>query len=284
MTVEHYIVFIGANAPLSTELTSMKARIAGACILAPAAKKKQVGATRASISLALRVLVKELYNAGGHSEPARLSLWFYEPETAEQFREVWSTFGHSAWVETVPRNLVNKVRPTREYIENKINDVRPMLHEISAATYASRKSSPLSLPLRNFNSSITRDLKTYWYNDLSSDKLSREIKSLKMRFRQTRDKVREGFKDDKALIFKPAKDTECHGIAHPIGSEEKAFACGRFRYGVALFPGFHYDVTAAKSATIQSDLKTSSGAERSLKSEKRRYINIFPNDHLLPEK
>ncbi len=284
MTVEHYIVFVGASAPLSTELTSMKARISGARILAPAVKKKQVGATDAAILLAIKALVKELSGAKSHSDPARLSLWLYEPQTADQFRDVWSTFGHSAWVETVPRDLINKIVPTREYIESRINAVLPLLHEVSAATYAHRKTSPLPLPLRNFSSPITRDLKKYWYNDLSLDKLSGEIKSLKMRFRQSRDKAYDGFKDERALIFKPAKDTECHGKVHPIGSEGKAFACGRFRYGVALFPGFHYDVTAGKSATIQSDLKSSSGSVRSLKGEKRKHINIFPNDHLLPEK
>ena len=262
----------------------MKSRISGALILAPAVKKKQVGATQAAISLSLKTLFRELSGAESHSEPARLSLWLYEPETADQFREVWTSFGHSAWVETVPRSLENKVRPTREYIENRINAIRPMLHEVSAATYANRKSSPLSLPLRNFSSSITRELKTYWYNDLSLDRLSSDIKAFRMRFRQSRDKGHDGFRDEKSLIFKPAKDTECHGVAHPIGSEGKAFVCGRFRFGVALFPGFHYDVTSIKFATIQSDLKSSSGAVRSLKSEKRRYLNIFPNDHLLPEK
>ncbi|WP_134643116.1 hypothetical protein [Pseudaestuariivita atlantica] len=247
-------------------------------------KKKQVGATQPAILLAMNSLVEELAKAESHSEPARLSLWLYEPEKADQFREVWSAFGHSAWVEMVPRSLANKMRPTREYVENRINAVRPLLHEVSTAAYANRKTSPLPLPLRNFSSSITNELKTYWYNDLDVGKLSKQIKSLRMRFRQTRDRTLGGYEDDKALIFKPAKDNECHGIAHPIGTSGKAFACGRFRYGVALFPGFHYDVTAAKSPTLKVDLKTSSGSVRSLKGEKRSYINIFPNDHLLPEK
>lgn len=284
MTLEHYIVFIGANAALSTELGSMKARIEGARVIAPAAKKTQVGATQPAISRAIQSLAKELANAESHSQPARFSLWLYEPDNADQFRAVLKAFGHSAWVETVPRSLVNKVRPTRKYVENRIKLVRPLLHEVSSAAYANRKTSPLPLPLRNFSSSIASELKSYWYNDLDAEKLSKQIKSLTMRYRQSRDKTRDGYKDDKALIFKPAKDNECHGVAHPTGSEDKAFACGRFRYGVALFPGFHYDVTAAKSATLMVDLKTSSGSVRSPKSEKRRYINIFPNDHLLPEK
>lgn len=284
MKLEHYIVFIGANAALSTELGSMRARIQGARIVAPAVKKRHVGATQPAISIAMDALVRELAKAECHSEPARLSLWLYEPESADQFWAVWKAFGHSAWVETVPRSLVNKIGPTREYVEDRINLVRSLLHEVSTAAYANRKTSPLPLPLRNFNSSITTELKSYWYNDLDAEKLSKQIKSLRMRFRQSRDKTLDGYKDDKALIFKPAKDNECHGIAHPTGSGGKAFACGRFRYGVALFPGFHYDVTSAKSPTLKVDLETSSGSVRSLKGEKRSYINVFPNDHLLPEK
>lgn len=284
MTIDHYIVFIGANAALSTELGSLSSGIKGARIVAPAVKKKQVGATRPAISIAMASLVSELAKATSHSEPARLSLWFYEPENADQFRAVWAAFGHSAWVETVPRSLVNKIGPTRQYIEERVNVIKPLLHEVSGAAYANRKTSPLPLPLRNFRSPIMQQLKTYWYNDLDVDSLSREIGSLRARFRQLRDRTLDGYRDEKALVFKPAKDNECHGLAHPIGTGSKAFACGRFRYGVALFPGFHYDVSAAKSSTLKVDLENSSGTVRSLGGEKRSYINIFPNDHLLPEK
>ena len=283
MTIEHYIVFVGATAPLATELASMKGRIANAHIVAPAAKKSEAGVTKAAIDLALAKLFKELARDDAPTEPARLSLWMYEPTTPEQFSQVLTAFGHAAWVETVPKDFLHKVRPTKEYIQNRINEIRPLLHEVSHAAYAQRKSSPLSLPLRNFSSSITKKLKRYWYSGLNKDQISKEIRAFKARFSQIRH-TKDGFKDDKALIFKPARDTECHGKPHPSGAERKSFACGRFRYGVALFPGFHYDVSSEKSATITCDLKTSSGEIRAVKSENRTYINIFPNDHLLPEK
>ena len=284
MTVEHYIVFVGATASLATELATMKTRIVNAHIVAPAAKKNEAGVTRAAIDLALAKLFDELSRAEAPTEPARLSLWMYEPTTSEQFALVWQAFGHSAWVETVPKNFIHKVKPTKDYIQGRINGIRPLLHQVSLSTYSQRKTSPLSLPLRNFSSSITVDLKKYWYNELTVEEMSKKIKAFKMRFSQVRDNTEDGFRDDKALIFKPAKDTECHGLPHPLGSEHKSFACGRFRYGAALFPGFHYDVSAAKSPTIQCELKNSSGSIRGVRAEKRTYINIFPNDHLLPEK
>jgi hypothetical protein len=284
VTIEHYIVFIGAAAPLVTELLVLEKRIHNARLIAPAVGKNKIGATNTSIDLAISKLIEELTTANIPSELARLSLWMYEPNESGQFEQVWKLFGHSAWLETIPRKYINKLRPTREFVEKRINEIRPLLHEVSNETYSSRKSSPFSLPLRNFRSQITRDLKQYWYNDLDKSNLSEKIKVLKMRFSQTKDKTAGGFKDEKSLIFKPAKDTECHGKPHPLGNENKSFACGRFRYGVSLFPGFHYDVSSNTSSTIQCELRTSSGSVRSIKSENRQYINIFPNDHLLPEK
>ena len=52
------------------------------------------------------------------------------------------------------------------YLEDRTNEIRPLLHEISNCTYAQRKTSPLTLPLRNFSSQITKDLKGYWYDGL----------------------------------------------------------------------------------------------------------------------
>ncbi|GEM_PF-1303546 len=284
MSIDHYIVFVGATAPLATELSSITTRTKNARIVAPAVKKNQNGATKSAIDLALSCLFCELAKDEAPTQPARLSLWMYEPSSPEQFDKVWEAFGHAAWVETIPRALKHKVKPTREYVQRRINDIRPLLHEVSIAAFSCRKSSPLSLPLRNFSSAITVELKRFWYNELDQGQVSKKIKTFKARYSQARDREKGGFKDDKSLIFKPAKDTECHGLPHPLGSEHKSFACGRFRYGVALFPGFHYDVSAAKSATIQCVLRTSSGTIRAVRGEKRSYINIFPNDHLLPEK
>ena len=93
---------------------------------------------------------------------------------------------------------LHKVKATKDYLQNRINKIRPLLHEISNATYAQRKSSPLSLPLRNFSSEITKDLKTYWYNDLNRIQISKEIKRFGSRYSQIKSKTIRGYKDDKA--------------------------------------------------------------------------------------
>ena len=282
MTIEHYIVFIGAGGALSDELTQLEGRISRSCVIAPAVKKKNIGLTDAAIKSAAHKLHEKLSSDGEPAQIARLYLWMYRPTAAVEFVRVWRAFGHASWVEAIPTSYVNRLRPTREYLENRTREIRRLLHTISHATYAQRKTSPLSLPLRNFSSGITKDLKGYWYNELGEDQLSRRIRRFRNRYSQMRNAGQRGYRDEKSLIFKPAEDAECHGKPHPIGSEVKTFFCGRFRYGVSLFPGFHFDVSAERSPTIQCDLWTPSGNARPVRN--RRYVNIFPNDYILPEK
>ena len=284
MTIEHYIVFIGAGASLSTDLASLERRISKSKVVAPAMKKQHVGTTDTAVRLTAVKLYNELVVEDSPSEKARLYLWMYQPTNFEQLELVWRTFGHASWLETVPRDYLDKVTATRAYLEERINEIRPSLHEMSISTYARRKSSPLTLPLRNFSSQITRELKGYWYNNLERTELSRRIKAFKTRYLQSKRSDRNGYRDDKALIFQPANDSECHGKPHPIGEDCKTFLCSRFRYGVSLFPGFHFDVTAENTSTIQCELRTAAGNTRAIRSEKRTHINIFPNDFLLPVK
>lgn len=281
MTIEHYIVFIGAGQPLAEELSRLEDRISKSRVIAPAMRKNQTGLTNAAIERAAHELHDKLSGDDDPSPIARLYLWMYTPTSPRQFKRVWQAFGHASWIEKIPTSHLHKVRSTREYLQNRTNEIRRLLHAVSQSTYAQRKSSPLSLPLRNFTSTVTKDLKKYWYNDLNEEQLSNEIRRLKARYSRMKNPANRGYRDDRALIFQPANNNECHGMAHPLGSEKKTFLCGRFRYGVSLFPGFHYDVSAEKSSTIQCHLRGPSGDRRWARH--RMYVNIFPNDYILPK-
>ena len=238
----------------------------------------------ASSSVAIDKLFKELADGRDSEGKARLSVWFYQPTDASQLDHIWKAFGHSAWVQMIPRSYLDKNRPTREFIEDKVKKVVPLMHVISGATYGQRKTSPLTLPLRNFGSKLTSDLKKHWYNDLGEDQLKKKVKSYKHRYSELRRREESGYQDDRSLIFSPAEDGALHGKVHPTGSTPKSFTCGRFRFGVALFPGFHFDVSALKNAAIQCEIRKSGGEIRTAKNKKGGYINIFPNDHILPDK
>lgn len=282
MAVEHFIVFIGALEALATELSRLEGRIAKSRVVAPAVKKKHVGVSDVAIKIAADKLHDELSTDSQPSQVARLYLWMYTPSTAEQLEQVLEAFGHASWIETIPTSYQHKVGPTKEYLEKRTREIRTLLHHVSDSTYAQRKSSPLSLPLRNFTSSMTDDLKKYWYNGLDEENLKKSIKRFKNKYQQRWNSANQGYRDNKKLIFRPAKDTECHGMPHPKSSEYRTYFCGRFRSGVSLFPGFHFDVSSEKSPTIQCDLWTSSRNRRYVSN--RTYVNIFPNDYILPDK
>ena len=282
MATEHYIVFIGAGGPLADELLKLEGRISNSRVIAPAVKRGKVGLTDTAVELTSSQLHEELSRETDSSQVARLYLWMFQPESGTQFDRVWRAFGHASWVETIPRSLFHNAVGTRERLEGRTKEIRRLLHDVSRFTYGQRKTTPFSLPLRNFTSGITGELKKYWYNGLTADQLSERMRKLKARYSQLRITSERAYKDEKGLVFKPAEDTELHGRARPAGSIHRTFFCGRFRFGVSLFPGFHFDVTSANSSTIQRELRTPTGSRRSARD--MRHVNIFPNDYILPEK
>lgn len=281
MATEHFVVFIGAGGPLADELMKLEGRISKSRVIAPAVKKAAVGLTDVAVESASSMLHETLSSESDSSGVARLYLWMFQPESATQFDRVWRAFGHASWVETIPRNLFHNKVGTRERLERRTNELRGLLHGVSGFTYGRRKTAPFSLPLRNFTSAITEELKTYWYNGLNEDQLRARMQNLKARYSQRRIASERAYRDEKGLVFKPAEDTELHGRSRPTGSTPRTFFCGRFRFGVSLFPGFHYDVAAERSSTIQCELVTPSGGRRLARD--RTHVNIFPNDYILPE-
>jgi hypothetical protein len=275
----HFLVFVGASPSLSTELVSLRSRFIGIEVIAPAAKKSERGLTRSASIEATASLTRALKSRDTQRESARLSVWAYEPTESAQFGFLWETFGKAAWIELLPRTLNNKDRPSRLYIENRIDPLMQLLHLISGVVYGRRKTSPLPLPFRNFRNRITRELREYWYRGADLNTLPRLLEGAKDRLRILR--AGDSHVDDRALLFAPARDNACHGQPHPMGDLDSCFVEGRFRFGAALFPGFHYDVSC-RSGNLECTLEDCRGVLRDLRPEKRKYINIFPNDHLLP--
>jgi hypothetical protein len=253
-------------------------------VIAIAARKNDKGLNETSISNALNGLHSQLLLLEKQTENARLVVWFYDNYEATQLSRAWEAFGRAAWIELVPETLKHKDRLTREYIEKRMKAISELLHEISGNVFHHRRKSPLPLPLSNFNSNIALRLDSLWYRGLDKAGLSREIRRLKDSFSQIKSSDPEGYRDDRKLLFKPALPNEEHGIAHPIGSSPRCFVSGRFRFGVSLAPGFHYDVRREIAGRLLSTLIDCDGIHRDLRPERKRYINIHPNDYLRPEK
>jgi hypothetical protein len=284
VTAQHFLVFIAPSRALSDELSALKRRFGNLSIVAPVPRKQPAfDRLRNSIKESLVALQLALQQSASQTEPARLSVWQYEPNEEFEKELVWQTFGRSAWIEYVPRLLENKDAKTRAYIEEQIGPTVGKLHEISGAVFMRRNRSPLPLPLSNFRSTSTRQFKARWYANVDANQLRERLKTAAGQFQLCRGSPPVGFRDDRGLIYAPAKNTECHGKPHPIGADDKCFIAGRFRFGAALFPGFHYDVRTERGL-LSCTLEDCAGQPRDLTPEKREYINVFPNDHLLPEK
>lgn len=284
MPTKHYVLFIGASASLSSGLISLAGRIANSKIIAPAMGKKFTGVNKQSVHTSVKALFTLMAADGTQIETARFSIWAYGPPAPGQLQILWDTFGRSAWIEFVPVDLMHKDGPTKIFIEGRLKAVLPLMHVVSLAVYSRRKTSPLPLPLRNFRSDVSDELRLFWYRDLDQAGLKTTIERLYQSFRQRRVDSQKKYEDDRNIIFEPAGDSVCHGQPHPIGVGPEQFIAGRFRFGVSLFKGFHYEVSSAKHSTLRSTLTDGSHNQRDMTPENRRYINIFPNDHLLPTK
>ena len=283
MSVPHLVVFLDPSLTLSNELGLIQRRFQATEVVAPVPSKGARGQLPAAADLALGAIRRKLEQHASQARPARLSVWLYEPSSPADVDAVWAAFGRSAWVEFVPRTYRHKDRPTRLYIEGRIDAVLDLVHPVSTEVVGGRKTSPFSLSLTNFRSRTTIELSAFWYRGADRQELERRIKRITQRFKQEHTKPNRVHIDDRALSFDPAVDTECHGIAHPTGASARAFVNGRFRFGAALFPGFHYDVEPTRGQLLDCVLYDSEGRPRNLRPEKRKYINVFPNDHLLPE-
>ncbi|MEG3143760.1 hypothetical protein U1839_03760 [Sphingomonas sp. RT2P30] len=284
MSTKHYVLFIGASASLSSELHSLEGRIANSKIISPAAGKKFVGVSQQTVDVAVKALFSLLAGDGNQLETARFSIWLYGPPAADQLKILWEAFGRSAWIEFVPLDLMHKNSPTKIFIERRLKVVLSLMHVVSQAVYSGRKTSPLPLPLRNFRSDLSDELRRFWYRGLDEAYLKATIERLYQKFRQRRVDGQKKYEDDRNVIFEPAGDAVCHGQPHPTGVGSEQFIAGRFRFGVSIFKGFHYEVSSAKHSTLRSTLTDGDSGQRDMTPERRRYINIFPNDHLLPTK
>jgi hypothetical protein len=282
--VKHFLIFIGPSPALSTELLSLQKSFVDVRVIALAARKEHIGLCETSVERASSAFIEALTPLDDQKSAARLSVWCFLPQSADRIELLWRAFGRSAWIEFIPINLIHKDRPTRMYIQERLEEVIGCLHQIYLQVYGHRKTSPVPLPFENFRSSMISEFQKYWYRGLTDDALKKHLANVAVRFRQMHATRSRRHRDDRRLLFSPAKDGECHGQPHPTGTGKYSFINGRFRFGSALFPGFHYDVSSETETAMECVLIDAEGQRREMKAEKRMYINIFPNNYLSPPK
>lgn len=279
----HIVLFIGAGPSLSAGILKLEKSFVDTVFIAPVSRKGQRGTTSLSIQLAIEALWQNLNSAQDHTGYMRLSVWAFTPIDSNLLDELWNSFGLPGWLELLPSNLIFRDPETIQHIRQRLPLLRPLLGFVSDEVCSNRRTSALPLPFKNFQSRhLDAELTGFWYRNLTVAQLAAKISSISLRFKQIHTKYDGSHGDDRGLLFAPAKNTECHGKAHPTGSSKICFINGRFRFGVALYAGFHYDVRE-NTGNLRCRLRDCEGNTREMRPEKRSYINIYPNNVLLPK-
>jgi hypothetical protein len=277
----HIAIFVGAGPSLSTQFVKLAKSFSKTVTLAPTPPKGERGTTKVSIDLAIDAVWSELKESERHDTFMSLSVWAVEPAESNLLDYLLREFGMAGWIELLPMELASKDGPTLQVIRKRMATLPSLMAPVSAEVYARRRTSPLPLPFQNFRCRNLMELNGLWYRGLDTSKLEAKISTVSHKFKQSHTRSDGAHHDDRKLAFAPAKNNECHGRAHPTGSTKTCFINGRFRFGSALYPGFHYDVRAERG-TLACILYDCEGRSRDLRSENREYINIFPNSVLLP--
>jgi hypothetical protein len=280
----HFLVFVGANAAIASELKVLEKGTKNLAVVAPAVRKQDVGPTPVAIERSKAELVAAVRAVNPIDEKCRLTVCSFPSDDYDVIRLLWRAFGGAAWVQFVSQVNLNKPTLLRQEVDRLLKESLPLLHKVSSSVYGRRKTSPLSLPMKNFQSELVATLKMHWYRNLNEAQLEEKIIDLSARHRTRICDDKKSFADDRNLFFCAAKDAECHGLAHPTGDTAKSFLRGKFRFGVSLFPGFHYDVRDGRGRNLHASLVEADFGPRDMRPEKREYVNIFPNDYLLPKR
>lgn len=277
-----YLVFVGPSSSLSTELSLLRSRLSIE-VVADAVGKHTLGTNEASVLRAVGALMRRVVNAERLEAISRLSIWAYMPEKDDAYDLLWQTTGGYGWVEFVPRTFINKNQLTRLYVERRYKEILGCLHIIGYEIYNRRRRSLFPLPRRNFSSPVLDNALRHWYGGYTAKQVQAHVEYLKDKYQQQHTWSQRGHKDNNGLYFMPAKDDACHGMPHPTGTSDDCFLLGRYRLGASLYPGFHYDVSEERGNLVKT-LQDCQGTPRDLRPERRRHINVFPNDHLLPDR
>jgi hypothetical protein len=281
MIRQNFLVFVGASPPLSDELKKLARSSPDLVVIAPASPRGDKIVSKTSSLRASKELSDFIDGSAAQPQRSRLSIWCYGPDTRDKTELLLCCFGRSSWVEFIPEKFRDKTGQTRAYIESRLSFVSSALHEVSNSVYAQRRRSFLPLPLRNFRSEIVELVQKNWYlgKDLAS--LKTFIVAKGQKFRQLHWTDNYSHTDSRGLVFSPAENEASHGLSQKK-DDGLHFLEGRFRFGSALYPGFHYDVKK-KHGKLDCVLLDNNGNERDMKREKRDYVNIFPNDYILPK-
>lgn len=214
------------------------------------------------------------------------------------YAQIYADFFVSAYVTTPACFAVNEALLTTKQENECVQRMKPafsdVITELLACTaflseeiQSRRNTTPLLLPLSNYDRSLVRklieDVQTELYG---STQKTQQLKKLIVQFNSQagRTKVRSGSREITCysagnIVFKsPGKNT--HGVkVNSAGDNHSPFCYlnGCFRAGAKIYDGFHYDCEDLNGRQIHKNFRNCCGEGE---THNTLYINIYPSDFL----
>lgn len=232
----------------------------------------------------------------------QLTFWIYEKEYCTDADNMMGELSIIAPIFTIPEELFGSVYETISFILKKFEIVQNYLNIIDTQVVGRRKTTILLLPPLNFRSDIlnkflhdfgifiknkVREHPGVSYTTFNDDKsvvaewLDKWRRKFIDRHRWRPDGISQSpcYHDLRGYAFQPTMPNADHGKPHPTDNPI-CYLRGRFRFGVSMVSGFHYDVQPLR-LFLHGYFYHCDGREEFLAESKYVRANIFPNDHII---
>jgi hypothetical protein len=302
----HIVVLAGSTSSVRTELASHLPR-KHAQLVAPLANAGLLAADAAYRSTIMREAALALQMLSQRGLDARISFWYYESMIEAPNDDTMPLFFPAGFGISIPDSLYGQPDKTRDYILARLEAVGRYIYFTEAEILRKPNSSPFLLPVRNFRSKLLCSILNSYramveakvtlavepgrslYQGEEQKELQLWLKRRRQSFEQShpwrsREDSANGqrcFHDDRKYAFEPAQPSEQHG--HSVNDDyDVCYINGRFRFGAAISPKFHYDVYPS-TGSVQGVFFHCNGTSEELPNRRYRYLNIYPNDHFVPK-
>ena len=283
----HIAVIAGATAPVLSMITPMFIN-RGVITVAREAKSGQKIDSH-YIGRLLDKTEARVHEQIKQTDTLWLSFWYYDfGEASRRASETWKQFFPFACQVPIPSECYKKDVRTREFIEVTLPLVEKWIAVVVTKVIGPRSSSPLLLPLRNFQSDMLDRIAWAFLDTLHTEK-SEDIPAW---LRKRRNSFKHGrwgpskrgkdcFHNSKNYAFEPSDPRDPRGPLWLDGNAH-SFLSAWLRFGATICR-LHYDVQPPRE-TVKGIFYHCNDTPVDLSGGGYTYVNIFPNDYIEPGK
>lgn len=142
----HFLVFVGANAAIASELKVLEKGTKNLTVVAPAVRKQDVGPTSVAIERSKAELVAAVRAANPIDEKCRLTVCSFPSDDYDVIRLLWRAFGGAAWVQFVSQVNLHKPTLLRQEVDRLLKESLPLFIRFQVLFTAAERPPPFRSP------------------------------------------------------------------------------------------------------------------------------------------